>query len=110
MPGRRSRSLRRIRPTRGVSMRRTALILVLVGCAAGPLCLPSLSRADKPDDVEKLNKKIDPFTLSDAAGKPWSLSSLKGKKAVVVVFLSFECPVSNSYAPTLTALYKKYGD
>src|SRR5262249_14315868 len=30
-------------------------------------------------------------------------------KAVVVVFLSFECPVSNSYAGTLTELANQYG-
>src|SRR5262249_17528626 len=32
------------------------------------------------------------------------------KKAVVLVFLSFECPVSNSYAGPLTELGKKYTD
>lgn len=66
------------------------------------------TRADKPEDVDKLNKKIDPFTLSFADDKAWSLATLKDKKAVVIVFLSFDCPVSNSYAPTLAALYEKY--
>ena len=72
-----------------------------------------LGRADKPADkapVEKLNKKIDSFTLADAAGKDWSLDSLKDEKVVVVVFLSFECPVSNSYATTLIALHKSFAD
>jgi peroxiredoxin len=59
-------------------------------------------------DVDKLNKKIDPFTLTDAAGKAVSGPAWNGKKAVVVVFLSFDCPVSNSYSATLGELYKAY--
>jgi len=55
-----------------------------------------------------LNQKIDDFTLTDAAGKPFSLHGLKDHKAIVVVFLSFECPVANSYAPVLADLHKTY--
>lgn len=67
----------------------------------------STSVADAPEDVDKLNKKVEAFTLSDA-GKPWSLAALKEPKAVVVVFLSFDCPVSNGYAATLAELHQKY--
>jgi peroxiredoxin len=49
------------------------------------------------------------FTLNDAAGATHNLRDLKGHKAVVVVFLSFECPVSNSYGPALADLHAKYG-
>jgi peroxiredoxin/mono/diheme cytochrome c family protein len=55
-----------------------------------------------------LGKKIDNFTLKDAAGKPWSLGDARDRKATVVVFLSFECPVSNSYAQPLAELYAAY--
>ena len=44
--------------------------------------------------MTRLNTKIDPLPLRDAAGKPVRLPE---SKATVVVFLSFECPVSNSY-------------
>jgi peroxiredoxin len=94
-------------------MRRTVSGPLLGGIAVAALVglwLIAPSRADKPEDVDKLNKKIEPFTAEDAAGKAWSLSSLKDKKAVVVVFLSFDCPVSNSYATTLTDLHKKQAD
>src|SRR4051794_30631518 len=85
-------------------MRRTCslALLALVGLAGAGL-------ADSPADVDKLNKKIT-FTLADPAGKPWSLASQQGKKAVVVVFLSFDCPVSNSYAPTLVELHRSYAE
>ncbi|MBY0230692.1 MAG: redoxin domain-containing protein [Gemmataceae bacterium] len=72
------------------------------------LLLASSIRADAPADVDRLNKKIDDFSLPAADGKDWSLSSLKGKKAVVVVFLSFDCPVSSAYSPTLAELHKTY--
>src|SRR5207244_4469318 len=42
--------------------------------------------------------------------KPVALHDVKDRKAVVVVFLSFECPVSNSYAPALAELARTYGE
>jgi peroxiredoxin len=60
--------------------------------------------------VDKLNKKIDNVTLHDAAGQPRSLYDLKGKKAIVVAFLSFECPVSTRYSSVLAELAKTYRD
>src|SRR4051794_23205176 len=94
------------RPSRrGSFMRRLSFAIVF-------FCLVAPTRADIPEkpDVDKLNKKIDDFSLKTGDGKTWPLSDLKGKKAVVVVFLSFDCPVSNSYAPTLAALHKSYSD
>ncbi len=66
--------------------------------------------ADSEVIVDKLNKKIDNITLHDAHGKPHSLYGVKDKKAIVVVFLSFECPVSISYVPVLAELAKTYRD
>jgi peroxiredoxin len=63
--------------------------------------------ADGPPN-DKLNTKIADVTLADAAGKPVSLHGPKDRKAVVIVFLSFECPVSNGYAPVLAELAKTY--
>src|SRR4051794_13976110 len=71
------------------------------------LLLAGPAPADRTTDVDKINKKIDAFTLTDAAGKKFALADQKAK-AVVVVFLSFECPVSNSYAPVLKELHKAY--
>ena len=70
------------------------------------LAVPSFA-ADTAD-VDKLNKKVEAFTLKTADQKAFALADLKDKKAVVVVFLSFDCPVSNSYAPTLIDLHKTY--
>ncbi len=88
-------------------MRRTLVVAFLAALCIGAFWLTAPSQAEKPEDVDKLNKKIDSFTL-EANGKPWSLAAQTDRKVVVVVFLSFDCPVSNSYAPTLIELQKKY--
>jgi peroxiredoxin len=76
-------------------------VAVLLAAAAGV-------RADSPVNTDKLNKKIDSFTLSDLRGKNVALADYKDRKAIAIVFLSFECPVSNSYAPVLNELVKTY--
>jgi peroxiredoxin len=83
------------------------LSLALLALAAP---IPSAGKADSPTDVDKINKKIDGFSLKNAAGKVVSFDSFTDKKAIVVVFLSFECPVSNSYAPTLAKLSTTFSD
>jgi len=79
-------------------------VLTVLGWSA------STGRAENPLNVDKLNKKIDNFTLHDAAGKPVSLHDGKDKRATVIVFLSFECPVSNSFSPVLAELHRQFGD
>jgi peroxiredoxin len=69
------------------------------------LCLAGGVSAGEPPAPERAAN----FTLTDASGKPFALHDLKGKKAVVVVFLSFECPVSTGYAPTLAKIAEAYG-
>lgn len=81
------------------------LVLGLALVAGAPA---TTARPDTPPSNDKINKKIDNFTLKGANGKPLSLYDFKDKKAVVVVFLSFDCPVSNSYAPVLADLAKAY--
>jgi mono/diheme cytochrome c family protein len=56
-------------------------------------------------DLTKLNTKIDPLPVRDVAGKPVRLPEAK---ATVIVFLSFDCPVSNSYAAPLAELAKEF--
>lgn len=58
--------------------------------------------------VDKLNKKIENVTLNGIDGKTIELGAIKDRKAIVVVFLSFDCPVSNSYAQPLGEMYKEF--
>ena len=82
-------------------MRRTWFSLVAALAVAG------FVRAEEGPSVEKLGKTIDAlFTAPD--GSSHKLHDLRGEKATVVVFLSFDCPNSNGYVPTLTDLHAAY--
>ncbi len=74
-------------------------------CASLLLVLPVIGRAETKPDTNKINTKIDNLSFTTIQGKA---ISLKDTKAVVVVFLSFECPVSNSYIATLTDMANQY--
>src|SRR5262245_45610614 len=79
--------------------------------AATLACVVSLNVAvaDPVPSKANLGKKIANLSFTDAAGKSVSLYDVKDKKAVVVVFLSFECPVSSSYAQPLADMANEYG-
>jgi peroxiredoxin len=68
---------------------------------------PDSPAADPPAPV---GTRVADFTLPDAAtGKPWSLAGQsRDAKAVVVVFTTTGCPVSNAYAPKLAAMHRRY--
>src|SRR5262249_53114863 len=62
-----------------------------------------------PVSADKIGKKIE-LSFKDATGQPIPAEQLKNQKAVVVVLLSFDCPVSNSYSQLLSDLAKSYGE
>ena len=71
--------------------------------------LAGAALADTDASSDKLGKKIEP-ALVDAAGKPVPIAGLQGEKATVVLFLSFDCPNSNGYTPTLLDLHKTFSE
>ena len=70
-------------------------------CADITLWLVGSSQADDPTTTQ-LGKKIANLAFTDAEGKTTHLHDLKDKKAIVIVFLSFECPVAKSYMQPLS--------
>jgi peroxiredoxin len=52
--------------------------------------------------------KIDDFTLADYNGDKHSLSDYKDSKAIVIIFVATECPVSNDYNSRMEKLYNDY--
>jgi peroxiredoxin len=54
-------------------------------------------------------EKIDDFTLADVNGNRHSLSDFKDSKAIVIIFVATECPVSNDYNSRMESIFKKYG-
>jgi peroxiredoxin len=50
------------------------------------------------------------FTLKDVEGKTHALASLKGRKAVVLVFTGIECPRGVAAEPRLSEMAKTYAE
>src|SRR5437016_3725008 len=55
-----------------------------------------------------VGQRIDNVKLIGLDGKHPTLHEFRGKKAIVVVFLTFECPVCNSYLAELTELARAH--
>lgn len=72
------------------------LIPLLVG--AGTNSPPPASRADEPIR--------DPFV--DVHGKRYTLPGPDDCQAIVLIFVGYDCPISNGYAPEVVRLCKEY--
>src|SRR6185437_14798174 len=84
--------------------RRAALLLVLVSLVA-----PAAVYAGKYNRKLSIGDAAPAWTdLQGVDGKKHSLSDLKGKEIVVVVFTCNECPVAQEYQQRLTAFAKKH--
>lgn len=84
------------------------LALWLVPVVALGILPARILGADSGASTDQLGKKIDNLIWQDAAGKKTALYDLKDQKAIVLVFLSFECPMSTDYCPKLADLAKAY--
>ena len=84
-----------------MSLRITTLLFL--GCLV--LALPGYG--DNP--MPPAPHKVAAFSLKDPRDqKTVALADLKDKKAIVVVFLGTECPVSNAFLPVLAKLHEEY--
>ena len=61
-------------------------------------------------DARLVGQRVGNFTAKSPDGKPFSLYGLKGKTAVVLVFMGTDCPVGNLYAPRLAELSGAFKD
>jgi peroxiredoxin len=52
--------------------------------------------------------QVKNFILTDYNGKEHSLSDYKNSKAIVIMFIATECPVSNAYNSRMEDLFKQY--
>jgi peroxiredoxin len=86
----------------------------LIALASASLMVGALRPTSAYSDDEKaksnIAKTIAVLDLKDTASKAWSLADLKGKKAVVVVFVGTECPINNAYMPRLAEMHKEYAE
>lgn len=54
--------------------------------------------------------KVENFKLKDYNGKEFQLSDFKNSKAIVIMFIATECPVSNAYNSRMAKIYNDYKD
>jgi len=64
--------------------------------------------AAKENNVPSNPSKIENFSLPDFSGKIHSLSDYKDSKAIVIMFIATECPVSNAYNKRMAKIYNQY--
>jgi len=55
-----------------------------------------------------IGDSLAPFSLKDYQGKDVDLKSYQGSKALVLMFIATQCPVSNAYNERMAALAKDY--
>jgi peroxiredoxin len=58
--------------------------------------------------AEGTKKKVSNFTLEDYNGVRHSLAEFKSSKAIVLMFIATQCPVSNAYNTRMAELQKDY--
>ncbi|MDB5310502.1 MAG: hypothetical protein JWO38_4704, partial [Gemmataceae bacterium] len=63
--------------------------------------------AGHPAPVDPIGRKPAAAQLVGLDGKAAGLADLRGKRATVLVFISAECPVSNSYLAGLAELARE---
>jgi peroxiredoxin len=82
-------------------------VSVALGLLAGAL-FSGRAAAQEEASSARLGQKIPNLSFRDAEGKEFRLHDVKDK-AIVLVLLSFDCPVSNSYTAPLADMVKEYG-
>jgi peroxiredoxin len=76
-------------------------VLLLLGCGGGPQAGAGTSSLDSP---------APDFTLKVHEGQDFTLSSLKGKSAALLVFFATWCPFCMEEVPALIEFQKAYGE
>jgi peroxiredoxin len=68
----------------------------------------SLLQANGSNPSSREEKPVADFHIADTTGQSRSLDEFKHKKALVIVFIGTQCPIANSYTPTLIELHEHY--
>ena len=82
-----------------------ATLLILAGAV-----IAGNGRTDEALASPAIGTTVEDFTLPDTNGKDHALSSLKGKKGSVLIFISVQCPISNAYNERMAKLAQDYSE
>lgn len=90
------------------SLRRWPFLLAVAPLAASLAAAP-LQPARSIAPPLKIGAPVGSLAFRDLSGKSYTAADLRGGPAALFIFLSTQCPVSNSYGSRLLALKKEYG-
>jgi len=62
------------------------------------------------DSINDITADVEDFTLLDYNSTEYSLKDFQNSKAIVIMFVATQCPVSNAYNHRMAALDKDYSD
>jgi len=82
-------------------------LLGVAGLSAAAVKAPAKG-AVKPGAPKPAARKLTAIPLADPSGKTRTLAEFGDRKALVLVFIGTECPISNSYAEPLSQLAARY--
>ncbi len=94
-------------------MRKLAIVLgvvvvILAGAAAVGWRVYVYAGPAAPAAKVSLGETVSEFTLQDLGGQPVTLSSLRGEKGTLLIFIATKCPYSNGYNERMEALHRDY--
>lgn len=78
----------------------TIVTVILAVAGAGIVSLEAAGSVEK--------NKVPAFTLKDFNGKSHSFSDYKDAKAVAIIFVATQCPISNAYNKRMADLYREF--
>jgi peroxiredoxin len=86
------------------------LTLLLSATPSGPASTSPAIQKPVSKTTSPVGKRVERLALRDVRGAARSLDDWKDKKAIVVVFLSAECPLARQYGPKLGEMAVRYAD
>ncbi|OGU72822.1 MAG: hypothetical protein A2V93_06730 [Ignavibacteria bacterium RBG_16_34_14] len=91
-------------------MLRKAAIILFFLVPLVVIAVFAFSNTDINHNSESPKIKIENFTLTDIYNEKHSLSDYNDSKAILIIFIATQCPVSNAYNLRMVELYNSYED
>jgi len=85
---------------------RDKIAFVVVSCALSLAMLRGPQQSSDPDAAHAAKWQM--LSLIDSEGKLHTSAEWAGKKAVVLLFVTTDCPLSNAYVPELNRMERDY--
>jgi peroxiredoxin len=89
-------------------MKKLFLCAVILGLSLAASISAISPRNDTPSNGIAIGATVEEFKLPDADGKERALSSIKGQKGTILIFISTQCPVSNAYNERMEKLARDF--